>query len=239
MAKTDTSPLVFNDTVIRDRDTLLCLTDMWRAAGEDNAQRPANWARKEGADFIAKIRENVPEGHILESRPGRGGGTWAHWQIGMAYAQYLSPEFHAWCNDVVRSYMEGTPPPQPKDERWLKIRTEGKAIRKDYTSTLVDHGVSAPKDFARCTDAVYVGLLGKPARRLKEDRGLPARAVARDSLTRLELASVTLSEELAIEGMEDERSWGVRECADVSARAARSVHRAVEDHRNTRALSSA
>ncbi len=40
----------------------------------------------------------------------RGGpetATWAHWQIGLAYAKYLSPAFHAWCNEVVRGHMEG------------------------------------------------------------------------------------------------------------------------------------
>ena len=31
----------------------------------------------------------------------------AHWQIGIAYAKYLSPEFHVWCNTVVRDRMEG------------------------------------------------------------------------------------------------------------------------------------
>ena len=33
--------------------------------------------------------------------------TWAHWQIGLAYAKYLSPEFHMWCNEVIRDRMEG------------------------------------------------------------------------------------------------------------------------------------
>ncbi|MDO9713867.1 KilA-N domain-containing protein [Paracraurococcus lichenis] len=33
---------------------------------------------------------------------GRYGATWAHWQLALAYARYLSPEFHLWCNTVVR-----------------------------------------------------------------------------------------------------------------------------------------
>jgi hypothetical protein len=32
----------------------------------------------------------------------------AHWQIALAYAKYQSPEFHMWCNEVVRAHMEGT-----------------------------------------------------------------------------------------------------------------------------------
>ena len=37
---------------------------------------------------------------------GRHGGTWAHWQLALPYARYLSPAFHLWCNTVVRAAME-------------------------------------------------------------------------------------------------------------------------------------
>lgn len=40
--------------------------------------------------------------HVYETRAGRGGGTWAHWHIAMAYAKFLSNEFHMWANTVVR-----------------------------------------------------------------------------------------------------------------------------------------
>lgn len=105
-------PLSFNGHVIRDRSEMLSLTDMWKAAGSIESKRPSNWARKEGTEFIAhaSIILNVPGGHIQTTRGGSGesrGGTFAHWQIGLAYAKYLSPEFHMWCNTVVRERMEG------------------------------------------------------------------------------------------------------------------------------------
>lgn len=102
--------LVYNGEVIRDRGEMVSLTDMWKAAGADDAKRPANWARKEGADFIAHIGLvlNVPEGHIIRGTRGRNGATFAHWQIALAYAKYLSPEFHMWCNVVVRERMDGS-----------------------------------------------------------------------------------------------------------------------------------
>lgn len=107
-----TSPLVYRGEIIADRGDMLCLTDMWRAAGAMDAKRPANWIRKEGKEFISAASEllNVPHGHIQTKRGGRGegqGATFAHWQIGLAYAKYLSPEFHMWCNEVVRERMEG------------------------------------------------------------------------------------------------------------------------------------
>ncbi len=107
-----TPALVYNGIAIRDDDQMLSLTDMWVAGGRDDAKRPANWARKEGAPFIEAVSLNldVPVGHIYKSRRGGrgvGGETFAHWQIGLAYAKYLNHDFHMWCNEVVRAHMEG------------------------------------------------------------------------------------------------------------------------------------
>lgn len=109
--------LAFNSTAIRQTEDRLNLTDMWRAAGADPARKPAHWLRSDTArDFIAFIAGNlkVAESQLCEvtqGAPETGGGTWAHWQVGMAYAKYLSPEFHVWCNEVVRAHMEGRPAP--------------------------------------------------------------------------------------------------------------------------------
>lgn len=104
--------LVYQGTRIRDRDEQLCLTDMWQAAGADVSKRPVEWLRSAAAeqfiDYLAGELE-VGNSHLYTTeRGGRGtgGATWAHWQIGMAYAKYLDPAFHAWCNEVVRSHME-------------------------------------------------------------------------------------------------------------------------------------
>jgi hypothetical protein len=109
------SALVYSGMRIRNRDEMLCLTDMWRAAGgDDPSKRPAEWLRQEGPqEFIRYIADDLDMGitHIAFAEKGGregGGATWAHWQVGLAYAKYLSPEFHAWCNEVVRSHMELT-----------------------------------------------------------------------------------------------------------------------------------
>jgi hypothetical protein len=109
-----TNALVYNGIEVRRDEDFLNLTDMWKASGSDQSKKPANWIRKEGAPFIEFVAENqgVPHGHLLRKQPGNpqlgiGGATWAHWQIGFAYAKYLSPAFHAWCNEVVRAHIEG------------------------------------------------------------------------------------------------------------------------------------
>lgn len=88
--------MVSRGQVIRDRSDMLCLTDMWKAAGEDVNKQPAKW--REHASVLLKRENEVFQTH-------RGGKDWAHWQIAMAYGKYLSPEFHAWCNTVVRQHM--------------------------------------------------------------------------------------------------------------------------------------
>lgn len=107
--------LVYNGEVIRDKGEMLSLTDMWKAAGAEASRNPAEWLRSADAnrftDFLANTL-NMGKSHdemVKVVRGGRAPGTWANWQIAMAYAKYLSPSFHAWCNEVVRERMEGKP----------------------------------------------------------------------------------------------------------------------------------
>jgi hypothetical protein len=62
---------------------------MWRAAGGDASKRPVIWLRQEAAQqFIGYIADSlkVTDNHLLEMETGGSGSTWAHWQVGMAYA---------------------------------------------------------------------------------------------------------------------------------------------------------
>jgi len=106
--------LSFNGEIVRDRGERLNLTDMWRAAGADDSRRPSKWleidATREFVEYVASA-QNVRQGDIIVGERGRNGSTWAHWQVGLAYAKYLSPEFHAWVNEVVRERMVGKPQP--------------------------------------------------------------------------------------------------------------------------------
>lgn len=103
--------LVYAGSPIGERDELLCLTDMWKAAGSPENKRPVDWLRSADAQgFISFLAEslNVGISHLaISEKGGRSPSTWAHWQVGMAYAKSLLPEFHAWCNEVVRAHMEG------------------------------------------------------------------------------------------------------------------------------------
>jgi hypothetical protein len=100
-------PLAFNGNQITVRAERISLTDMWRAAASDPSKRPVEWLRSKSAtEFIAHVELMVGNSHLYETTSGKRGGTFAHWQIALAYAKYLSPEFHAWCNVVIRERME-------------------------------------------------------------------------------------------------------------------------------------
>jgi hypothetical protein len=49
-----------------------CLTDLWRAGGSPENNRPAEWQRKEGRQFIEFVSENldVAVGHIVKGAVG-------------------------------------------------------------------------------------------------------------------------------------------------------------------------
>ncbi|AYD02224.1 KilA-N domain-containing protein [Neorhizobium sp. NCHU2750] len=101
--------LVYQGQIIDLKADRMSLTSMWKAAGEPENKRPAEWARKEGSAFIeaVSVSLNMAHSHIMKTQRGKGGATWAHWQIAFAYAKYLSTEFHMWCNTQVRAVMEG------------------------------------------------------------------------------------------------------------------------------------
>lgn len=84
-------------------------TDLWKADGSDPSKRPNTWLTHETTqNFQGYLETAIPGCSFVRTVEGRNGGTWVHWQLALAYAKYLSPEFHAWCNTVVRDHMQGS-----------------------------------------------------------------------------------------------------------------------------------
>lgn len=104
-------PLVYNGTLIADKGETLSLTDMWKACGSPLDERPDDWKSISGhaefIDHVAAVLNTAPIGIWKGTRGRHGGGTMAHWHIGLAYAQWIDHDIHIWCNNVVRAVMEG------------------------------------------------------------------------------------------------------------------------------------
>lgn len=120
--------LVYNDREINQRGEMLSLTDMWRAVSGEDARRPSDWlASKDGKRFVGYVETSAGNsGTQLIQTLNEGGtwNTWAHWQIALAYAKYLAPEFHVWCNEVVKAHMEGRGVPVQSTSVVISVREE-------------------------------------------------------------------------------------------------------------------
>lgn len=109
------------------------LTSMWRASGAGERQAPGDWLQTESAQaFVSALAETEYASNVLETRRGgTGSGTWAHWQVGVEYARYLSPAFAIRWNNYARAYLEGRPrpaepiaPPAPSDDTVVDFAAE-------------------------------------------------------------------------------------------------------------------
>lgn len=225
--------LIYNGQAIGTKDAeMLCLTDMWRAADCPPGKEPWRWAATDAAGkFIEHITEtlNLVPGEVYKAGRGKGGRTFAHWQIGFAYAKYVSHEFHAWCNDVVRGYMEAL---AKKDG----VRQQGKVSRKVWASACFAKGCDQ-RGVADATNATYQTFFnGKTAKQLRETHGLKKSEPLRDHMRLSTLAAISLTEALAAEHIIDMIETGNRPCIAATASCATKVKGAVLEARKERRM---
>jgi len=230
------SAMSFNGRDIRSEEGLICLTDLWKAAGKPEGKHdPRLWKLKAGSQFIDSVAEklNVSPGNIYKTARGKNGGTYAHWQIALAYAKYLSHELHMHVNEVYMRYRSGdvtladeiADKASPEDQEWLAVRTIGKVARNQFTGMLNAHKVRG-RGYPDCTNAVYKPILGGTAREIREQKKLPVKANVRETLSIKELLAVGLAEVLSTEKIENENLYGNKPCesaCSISAGKVRSI----------------
>lgn len=131
---------------VRCDGDMWCLTDLWRAAGALKEKRPVDWLRRGGASFVEFVEDSlkVANCHFEAVRTDRGGkapGTWAHWQIALAYAKSISHEFHARVNEVYRAFMAGQLKPRAFDsdhEELVRLTLRIEALHRSEYATIWD-----------------------------------------------------------------------------------------------------
>lgn len=152
-------------------DFLLCIAEgkmvslnsIYEIAGSPVNQDPRRYFETEQSkQFIESLKENlhVTKNDIIKTsraRADRGGGTWAHWQLALAYAKYLSPDFHLVVNQVFKERLEEEIDPElginrareraekqylkrGKTQDWVNTRLKGIDERYGFTDTLKEHG---------------------------------------------------------------------------------------------------
>lgn len=246
--------MLFKSTKIRvDDNGLVCLNDIHQAAGFTKNQTPADWMRLNSylREYEALLKKNTGKSRdwtkdqirsIVYTKTGAGGGTWAHENMALGYASYLSAALAVEIRDVFLRFKKGDETLHEeirqnkarRDEAFEKHREVGKRVRKTYTDTLKAHGVSRPFDYANCTNETYKHLLGGTAKDLKISRNLSPKANLRDHMTLSELAYTMASEALASERIDDQGAQGYGACRDETKLAALSIKGAIDHDRKNR-----
>lgn len=108
---------ILGQSISTNEQGLVSLTDLWKAAGSKNHEKPSLWLLQEKtSQFIGTVEENLKgrKDDLLKSTRGRhNGGTFAHWQIALAYAEWLSPKLHMAVNDIYMRYKMADPTSLP------------------------------------------------------------------------------------------------------------------------------
>lgn len=200
-------------------EEMVCLTDLWKASGQGREMAPYEWARIESSEqFIETVaqKQNTGRDRVLKSKRGKGGGTWAHWQIAMAYAKYLSPELHMQVNELVKRFMDADPSvaesiidrtENPEDLRRIEARARNVASNKELNGTIAEHG-GVGKIYARVADINNICVTGKPAKELRAEHGLPAKASTRPHLSTQDMTRMAYLEQLEKGAIRKRKSFG-------------------------------
>lgn len=229
------------------------LNRIFEISGATKGKEPKEWNK---LDSTKKLIESINGGKspVLKTKRGVGGGTWAHWQLALSYAQYLSPELHQVVNQVFRERLEETIDPelgisrsqerarkawkaQGKTDEWIEKREQGKYIRESYVSTLISHEVKPGAEVGHCTNQIYKGLFFKDSTEIedglrKSHPNLPKKINLRDHVKLSSLAAISLSEALSSEKIEEINALGVDSCAKISREKASSVRLILDDSRS-------
>lgn len=215
------------------------LNDIWQAAGAPGSQRPSDWAvlpttTESVRVLIAEKSGNKTKSDansVLYARVGRGGGTWAHPNLAIQYAGYLSPELRVEIHAVFLRYKLADPTltadlidrTSGQNLDWLDKRLQSKRVRNRFTGCVAAHGVREHRDFARVTNGGYRGLHGLTAAEMKQARGLSKNASLRDHFTLDELVHQMMLETAATNRIERTDVQGVDGCERATYRSGRNL----------------
>jgi len=224
--------------ISKDAEGRVSLTDLWKSAGAQHKKDPGTWKKWKGnKDFIAHIQNTPKTGcyPVMATKAGKGGGTYAHPQIALAYAKGLSHKLHAFVNEVFFDRVKEESNPELIVERAVKTfrrkgltdaqisaRIQGVQARNKLTEVCGKHGVR-DAGFRDVTNAIYMPLLGGTAADVRKSLGLPVKANLRDTMSVIELRTVELAELVSAENIQEKRVFGTQACVDECYKAAAEI----------------
>lgn len=174
------------------------LTAMHKASSASADKAPYEWLRLPNTvEFLVELeRQNTGQSRVIAER-GRTGGTWAHWQVAVAYAKYLSPAFHIQWNEYAAAYLRGekrADAPQPSPSQ---LPGDPVAAIEQIKAGLVTLFAPAVHDIVRAAvEAVVVERFGVMPEQVAETHA------AVKGATRIEIV-----EEVTVDGWASDGYW--------------------------------
>lgn len=221
------------------------LNDLWRMLGSPKSMEPRFWQRLPETEryFESETKSlNVRKSHIIKSKRGKGGGTYATQRVFLEYARYLNKDLAVQINEVFLQEIKAQQNPElyldkaraaykrkGKGDEWVDKRFKGISTRNALTHTLSHHGCKTGKDFSRCTRASYEGLFGRSVPALRETLNITEKQSIRDNMSSTQLTILELSEDLAKKKIEGKNINGAKNCANTCRDASQAISQAVQN----------
>ncbi|UCD90692.1 MAG: KilA-N domain-containing protein [Desulfobacterales bacterium] len=122
------------------KNDLICLTDFWKAVGRPKNRSAPQWLElPQTINFIIKLQSKIGDAQTTIEKCDAS-GTYAHWQIALAYAKYLSTDLEMHMNEIYMRYQAGditladqiADQANPQAQEWLLQRI-AKKLKKVLT----------------------------------------------------------------------------------------------------------
>ena len=151
---------------------------------------------------ILNTQESDNKKFPLISKRGRYGGTWAHPDIAIIFAQWCNPHFALFVSRLVREWMTN---PRRDGGSWQQARLSGIEVRSDFTLAVKSHADSqthrspayAQFLYPNATDHLYLLMFGLKAAGIRDVLNLERGSNIRPYLTEPELSEVKAIERAA------------------------------------------
>lgn len=115
---------------------------------------------------------------------------------------------------------------QNKDPKWIKERIDSVSTRNTFTFTLKKHDVK-DEGYRNCTNAIYAPLFGGTTAVVREKKGLEKKVNIRDNLSKIEITTISLIEQLAANEIESKNIRGNAQCELICTKVSRVVASAI------------
>lgn len=200
-------------------------------------RRTTKAIRKWG-DKVLAVCEEVG---LIQRIKGRNGGVYAHWQIALSYAQWLSPELHMQINDLFRRFQEADPSiaesviertdPNSDDFKRLQARMKNIETNKELNAAVIDHGGTG-RTCAYGANKNNVAITGFTAKQIRKKHKLPAYASTRPLLDTGQMVEMAFLERLEALSINSKKPEGHTEILNIYDEAIISVKDVIARHTN-------